>query len=92
MGTSQSTAGPSGDRLFNSTTIRYQINTNSGFTSGSGGISTDASNNYPPSSGHTGGINVVIGDGSVRFLTSSTPLQTLAQLATRDDGVPLGNY
>jgi hypothetical protein len=31
-------------------------------------------------------------DGSVRFLAESTTLQVLAQLATRDDGVPLADY
>ena len=86
MGTANATTGTTVDRLFNSTTIRYQINANTGFTNGSGGIGADSSNNYPPSSGHTGGINVVLGDGSVRFLRSSITLDTLARLATRDDG------
>ena len=86
MGTGQAGAGVTGDRLFNSTTVRYQINVKTGFTSGSGGISTDASNNYPISSMHTGGVNILLGDGSVRFLSDSTSLDTLARAATRDDG------
>ncbi|MBN9119565.1 MAG: DUF1559 domain-containing protein [Planctomycetes bacterium] len=87
MGTGNATTGTTTDRLFNSTTIRYPINQKTGFASGSGGISSDASNNYPPSANHSGGINVLLGDGSVRFLTQTTTLDILARLATRDDGV-----
>ena len=35
---------------------------------------------------HSGGVNALLGDGSVRFLRDSTDLLTLARLATRDDG------
>ncbi len=35
---------------------------------------------------HTGGINVTMGDGSVRFLRQSTAAATLAALVTRDAG------
>ena len=35
---------------------------------------------------HTGGINVTMGDGSVRFLRQSTSAVTLAALVTRDAG------
>ena len=34
------------------------------------------------------GANILLCDGSARFLSSSTSLAVLAQLATRDDGVP----
>jgi prepilin-type N-terminal cleavage/methylation domain-containing protein/prepilin-type processing-associated H-X9-DG protein len=40
-----------------------------------------------PGSGHTGGANFAFGDGSVRFLTDSTPPQTLNLLAVKDDGL-----
>jgi prepilin-type processing-associated H-X9-DG protein len=38
-------------------------------------------------SNHTGGINVLLGDGSVHFLSSSTDLITLQNLADRADGL-----
>ncbi|MBN9524079.1 DUF1559 domain-containing protein [bacterium] len=38
---------------------------------------------------HTGGVNTLMGDGSVRFLKSSTPIATLAALITRNGGETL---
>jgi prepilin-type N-terminal cleavage/methylation domain-containing protein/prepilin-type processing-associated H-X9-DG protein len=43
--------------------------------------------NVPLVSNHPGGVNALFGDGSVHFLSDSTDLLTLAQLATRDDGM-----
>ena len=83
-------------------TIRYTINnkpaggwandvTNTGV--GIGGYTVNCVGaNIPLNSTHTGGVNMALCDGSVRFLQSSTSLAILAQLATRDDGVPLSDY
>ncbi|MBA4191335.1 MAG: prepilin-type cleavage/methylation domain-containing protein [Planctomycetaceae bacterium] len=83
----------------NLTTIRYQIN----YTP-TGGWANDVTNtgvgsgpptgncvgaNTPLNSAHTGGVNVVFADGSVRFVTDGTTLAVLAALATRDDGQPV---
>ncbi len=47
--------------------------------------------NVPLVSSHSGGVNVLFADGSVHFLTDGTDLLTLAQLATRDDGMVLNS-
>ncbi|WP_439630344.1 DUF1559 domain-containing protein [Gemmata sp.] len=74
-------------------TIRYTINQTpaagwandiAGTGVGISGNNTGA--NIPLNSTHTGGVNVVFGDGSVRFLNDSTTLAVLAAIATRDDG------
>jgi len=42
--------------------------------------------NVPLNSEHSGGVNVLNGDGSVRFLRDSVDMLALARYATRDDG------
>jgi prepilin-type processing-associated H-X9-DG protein len=42
--------------------------------------------NVPLVSPHSGGVNALFGDGSVRFLSDGLDILTLARLATRDDG------
>lgn len=90
--------GGGDNREPNATTIRYTINytpaggwpNNIGGTGvGTGGNCVGA--NTPLNSTHPGGVNMVYCDGSVHFVTDATTLAVLAQLATRDDGVPLPN-
>jgi prepilin-type N-terminal cleavage/methylation domain-containing protein/prepilin-type processing-associated H-X9-DG protein len=82
-------AGDEG-RGHNTATIRWKINQTKGWTPNSqspyNGVGGDEESNVPLSSQHTGGVNVLLGDGSVRFLRDSVDLVTLARLATRDDG------
>ena len=40
----------------------------------------------PPSSRHPGGVNVMMGDGSVRFIKSTVSLPTWRALGTRAGG------
>ncbi len=40
----------------------------------------------PPSSGHTGGVNVVMGDGSIRFINNSISLPTWRAMGTSNGG------
>jgi type II secretory pathway pseudopilin PulG len=90
--------GNGGDmRTFQMTTVRYAINRKTGWPDapgncGSLGVCDNLGTNIPLNSAHSGGINVVLGDASVRFLRDSLPVQTLAQLATRDDGTVLGDF
>ena len=83
-------------RHFQMTTVRYGINQKKGWANGGDcggqGVCSNMGNNIPLNSAHTGGVNVLLGDGSVRFLRDSIPIATLAQLATRDDGVVLGDF
>lgn len=45
--------------------------------------------NIPLNSAHPGGVNVLLGDGSVRFTSDSTSMLILAEICTRDDGQPV---
>jgi prepilin-type processing-associated H-X9-DG protein len=43
-------------------------------------------------SGHPGGANIVLGDGSVRFLSQNIAQTTLDALATRANNEEIGDY
>jgi prepilin-type N-terminal cleavage/methylation domain-containing protein/prepilin-type processing-associated H-X9-DG protein len=85
-------------RHFNMTTIRYQINRRGPWPAGpdgngncaTTGVCRNTGNNIPLLSAHPGGVHALMADGSARFLRENLPLVTLAQLATRDDGVTIG--
>jgi prepilin-type N-terminal cleavage/methylation domain-containing protein len=93
MGAGQQAVGAAyTDRHFNCTTVRYMINQRGLTNSNSTGTSENTGNNIPLSSGHTGGVVVGLGDGSVRFLSSTTPLLTLQQLSSRAGGEVIPNF
>jgi prepilin-type N-terminal cleavage/methylation domain-containing protein/prepilin-type processing-associated H-X9-DG protein len=73
-----------------STTVRYPINEKRWNLSGIQNLvvttTTTQGINRPIQSAHAGGANVVFGDGSVRMLSDGTTIQTLYNLANRDDG------
>lgn len=46
----------------------------------------------PPRSYHSGGVNAVLGDGSVRFLSNNIDVLTFQRLGARNDGQVLGNF
>jgi prepilin-type processing-associated H-X9-DG protein len=45
----------------------------------------------PPSSYHTGGVNVLMGDGDVRFIADGISLTTWRAMGTRNGGDILGS-
>ncbi|MBN9523650.1 DUF1559 domain-containing protein [bacterium] len=91
-------AGAGGDRRqFNHTTVRYRINQKTGWPDAPGncastGVCDNSSSNAPLTSTHTGGVNVVLGDGSVRFVRDSIALDVLGRLSIRDDGQPINDF
>jgi type II secretory pathway pseudopilin PulG len=47
---------------------------------------------FPPRSMHTGGVNAVLGDGSVRFISNTVNVLTFQLLGNARDGQVIGNY
>ena len=92
------TIGNGGDnRTFQMTTIRYKINQKKGWPNGSGncastGVCDNVGTNIPLNAAHSGGVNGLMADGSVRFLSDDLSLAILGQLSIRDDGVPLAGF
>jgi prepilin-type processing-associated H-X9-DG protein len=88
------------NRAFQTCTIRYGINWTKGPNNNTGGwtgvqgaggafgpgVDSDGGANSPLRSPHTGSVNVLFADGTVRSLANTTSAATLACLATRDDG------
>ncbi len=70
------------------TTVRYPINHI--------GNRTGATQAYHSNNGirspHTGGAQVLLGDGSVRFVSENIDFNTLLALSQRTDGVPTGEF
>lgn len=76
--------GPN-ERQFNLATVRYPPNTRNYDLPG---IGDNKQPNNPLISAHTGGVQVLMMDGSVHFISENINLPTLKYLATRDDGNP----
>jgi len=79
-------------RSFNVSTTRWQINQRGLGDNAGNGTNNNTGTNVPFSSGHTNGAMMLLGDGGVRFVTSTTPVQTLQWLSTRNQGETLPNY
>ena len=71
------------ERHMHATTVRYRINTKSTELPG---VHFVWGPNLPLASPHPGGVNVVVGDGAVLFVTEDMDLGILKRLATKDDG------
>lgn len=81
--------GMNNNRAFNTTTIRYPPNSAARGIAGVG-------NNDGPNNGlfspHTGGVQVVLADGSSRFLSDNIDMLTLRFLSSRKDGRNIGEW
>ncbi|HMO83595.1 MAG TPA: DUF1559 domain-containing protein [Lacipirellulaceae bacterium] len=69
-------------------TLRYPIN----YDILAPGTSAPYEANVVFNSFHPGGINVTMGDGSVRFLAESTELEILMRISSREDGEAVGAF
>jgi prepilin-type N-terminal cleavage/methylation domain-containing protein/prepilin-type processing-associated H-X9-DG protein len=78
------------NRHWNLTTVRYRVNDKTWENKGVG--DTYYGQNRPLQSAHSGGINGLMGDGSVRFIRDSIDLPTLYNVSNRDDGKVLSNF
>jgi prepilin-type N-terminal cleavage/methylation domain-containing protein len=73
---------------YNITTIRYVPNC--GYSKA--GIFDNHGPNNPINSAHRGGLNILLGDGVVKFISENLFINTLKGLAVRDDASPLGEF
>jgi len=81
------------ERQFNLNTIVYPPNAPAVVNNASWpGIDDNFGSNKPLNSAHTGGIHVMLGDGTVRFISNNIDMLSLRRLATRDDGQVVGEF
>ena len=85
-GPGQSSDGNNPDRWFNLTSIRYPIGTRDFELPG---ICDNKGANNPLLSAHPGGTQVLLSDGSARFLSETTELETVKLLADKADRIPV---
>lgn len=80
------------ERCFNMVSIRYSPNQEPFANQLFPGMGSNQGANNPLNSMHTGGVQILLSDGSVRFISQNIHLETLKQLATRDDGRVVGEF
>ena len=88
-------AAPGGmfERQFNLLTIRYAPNAKAIDNDAAWpGIGDNFGINLPLNSAHTGGVHVLMGDGTVRLLNNTIDMLTYRRLMTRDDGASVSNF
>ncbi|WP_339733981.1 DUF1559 domain-containing protein [uncultured Gimesia sp.] len=84
-------SGSSCSDLWSAGTTCVRFAPNSNIIQG-GATDTKYRNNTVINSEHTGGIHVLLGDGSVHFISENIDFTTLKQLCVRYDRVPVGEF
>ena len=79
-------AGWGDGRHFNCTSVRYALNQRGLTNSSANGTNNDVGTNFPLKSGHSGGVNIAMADGSIRFYSNSLSLTAISAFATRAGG------
>jgi prepilin-type N-terminal cleavage/methylation domain-containing protein/prepilin-type processing-associated H-X9-DG protein len=79
-------AGNGNGQLPNCTVVRYQLNQTNVGTSATAGLQDNAGLNFPLKSAHSGGVNILRADGSIRFFSNSLPLASVGAFCTRSNG------
>ncbi len=74
------------------TTVRYPINSSTDVCTTTSGCNTVYDANTVLNSMHTGGTNVLLVDGSVRFLSETIYFDTLLQLSAKNDDQVIGDF
>ena len=80
------------NRSFNCSTVRWNINQKGLGNNSGNGTSENTGANIPISSQHVGGAHVLMGDGTVRFLSQNLDANTLLRLAACNDGGIVGEF
>jgi len=98
-GTGTPPGNPGDGRGLPTTALAYQINQKiwpsvpkAGNCDPGVGFCPNSSSRVPLNAAHSGGVNAALADGSVRFVSDNTALDTLGKLVTRDDGFVLPDY
>jgi len=76
-------------RAYNITTVRYPINK---AQVGMGGVGNNHGENNGLNSAHVGGTQVLLCDGSCRFISENIDMLTLRYLCNRADGKTVGEF
>jgi prepilin-type N-terminal cleavage/methylation domain-containing protein/prepilin-type processing-associated H-X9-DG protein len=78
-------------RMFSTVCVVYNINQNTGHTYGNQfGLELNSPSSGPFNSAHGGGVNALMGDGRVVFLSDALSAAVLGRLCVRDESQPTG--
>lgn len=80
-----------GERQNGLTSVVYSVGTKR-FTGGQGAGTFNGGDNTPIQSSHVGGAQVLLGDGTVRFISDNVNFDTFKSLSIRDDGLTVGEW